>query len=164
MKNICKYGILGGIIAAAILVMMVFYMKNNPGEEPNAILGFLGMLLAFVFLVLGIKQERKSIFDKITFKNAFLTGLGIAFVISTIYVLSWLVIHYYFFPDFMEKYGEMVLKNSSSEELQAKTIEINQMKEWYKSPLMVILLTYIEIFPLGIVVSLIAGLILKKNN
>lgn len=163
VNNILKNGILGGIIAAIVMASMVFYMKANPGEQPSAIIGFISMLLAFTFLILGIKQQRESNRGKITFGSAFLTGLGIAFVISTMYVLAWLVIYYNFFPDFMEKYGEMVLKNTKPEELAIKTTEINQMKEWYKNPLMVILLTYMEILPIGIVISIIGALVLKKK-
>ncbi|PVX47355.1 uncharacterized protein DUF4199 [Flavobacterium sp. 103] len=163
LNNILRNGILGGIIAAIVMASMVFYMKANPGEEPNSIISFISMLLAFTFLILGIKRQREINNGKITFGSAFLTGLGISFVIATIYVLVWLVIYYNFFPDFMDRYGEMVLKNAKPEDLAAKTTEIYQMKEWYKSPLMVILLTYMEIFPIGIVISLIAGLILKKK-
>ena len=163
VNNIFKNGIFGGIIAAAVMSSMVFYMKTNPGMQPNAVIGFISMLLAFSFLILGVKQQREINNGTITFGKAFLTGLGISFIISTMYVLAWLVIFYNFFPDFIERYSEIVLKNTSPGELTAKTTEMNQMKEWYKSPLMVILLTYMEIFPLGIVVSLIAGLILKKK-
>jgi hypothetical protein len=162
-NNIFKNGILGGIIAAIVMASMAFYIKTNPGQEPNPIIGFIGILMAFTFLIVGIKQQREINNGTITFGKAFLTGLGISFIISTIYVLVWLVIYYNFFPDFMEKYSEMVLKNTNPEELSAKTSEMNQMKEWYKSPLNVILLTYIEILPLGIVISFIGALILKKK-
>jgi hypothetical protein len=163
VNNILRNGILGGIIAAIVMASMAFYMKTNPGVEPNAMIGFAGMLLAFIFLILGIKQQRTIDNGTIFFGKAFLMGLGISFVLSTIYVLIWLVIYYNFFPDFMEKYGEMVIKNTKPEELAIKTTEINQMKEWYKSPLMVILLTYMEILPIGIVISLIGALVLKKK-
>lgn len=163
VNNILKNGILGGMIAAIVMASMVFYMKANPGEEPNAIISFISMLLAFTFLILGIREQREINNGTITFGSAFLTGLGISFVIATIYVLVWLFIYYNFFPDFMDRYGEMVLKNAKPEDLAAKTTEINQMKEWYKSPVMVVLLTYMEIFPIGIVISLITGLILKKK-
>jgi hypothetical protein len=163
MKTIIlKNGILGGIIISIVMIAMIWYMKANPGQEPNTIIGFISML-AFIFVILGTKQERKNNNDTITFGKAFLTGLCIAFVISTIYVMVWLIIYYNFFPDFMEKYSEMILKNTKPEELAAKTTEMNQMVAWYRSPLMIILLTYMEIFPLGIVVSLIAGLVLKKK-
>lgn len=162
-KNIVKNGILGGLIAAGVMTSMVFYMKANPGVEPNAVIGFISMLVAFAFLVLGIKQDREKNNGKISFGKAFLVGLGISFIISTIYVLAWLVIFYNFFPDFIEKYSEMVLKNTNPEELAAKTTEMNQMKEWYKNPLMVILLTFMEIFPLGLLISLISSFFLKKK-
>jgi hypothetical protein len=163
INNIFKKGILGGILVSIVMISMTYYMKTNPGQEPSAIIGFISMFLAFSFVLLGIKQERESNNGAITFGRAFLTGFAISFVISTIYVLVWLVIYYNFFPDFMEKYSEMVLKNTNPEELAAKTAEMNQMKEWYKNPLMIILLTYMEIFPIGIVVSLIGALILKKK-
>jgi hypothetical protein len=162
-NNILKNGILGGIIASIVMASMVFYMKANPEQEPNMIIGFTGMFLAFIFVILGIKQERETSNGSITFGRAFLTGLYISLVISTMYVLVWLVIYYNFFPDFMDKYGEMALKNAKPEDFAAKTAEINQMKEWYKNPLMIIILTYMEILPLGIVVSFIGALILKKK-
>lgn len=162
-NNIFKKGILGGIIVSIVMTSMVFYMKTYPDREPSTILGFASMLLAYIFVILGIKQEREISNGVITFKRAFLTGLAISFIISTIYVLVWLVIYYNFFPDFMDKYSEMALKNTNPEALAAKITEMNQMKEWYKNPLMIILLTYMEIFPLGIVVSLIGALFLKKK-
>lgn len=164
MKNhIFKNSVLGAIIVCIVMISMTYYMKTYPDREPSAIIGFSSMLLAFIFVLLGIKQERKSNNGTITFGKAFLTGLWISLIISTIYVLVWLVIYYNFFPTFMEQYSEMILKNTKPEALAAKTTEMNQMKEWYKSPVMIILLTYMEIFPIGVVVSLIGALILKKK-
>ena len=164
MKNsILKNGIFGGIIVSIVMISMMLYMKTYPDREPSAIVGFGSMLLAFTFVVLGIKQQRETNNGVITFGKAFLTGLSISLVISTIYVVVWLIIYYNFFPDFMEQYSKMVLKNTSPEDLAAKTAEMNQMKEWYKSPIMIILLTFMEILPIGIVVSLIGALVFKKK-
>ena len=43
----------------------------------------------------------------------------------------------------------MVLKNTKPDALAAKTIEMNQMIAWHKSPVIIILLTLMEIFPIG---------------
>jgi hypothetical protein len=164
MKNsILKNGIFGGIIVSIVMISMMLYMKTYPDREPSAIVGFGSMLLAFLFVILGIKQQCETNNGVITFGKAFLTGLSISLVISTIYVLVWLIIYYNFFPDFMEQYSKMVLKNTNSEELAAKTAEMNQMKGWYKNPIMIILLTFMEILPIGIVVSLIGALVYKKK-
>ena len=67
----------------------------------------------------------------------------------------------------MEQYSDMVLhklkETRDLEALAAKTEEMEMMKEWYKNPLMIILLTFMEILPIGIVVSLISALILTKK-
>ncbi|WP_394759414.1 DUF4199 domain-containing protein [Flavobacterium sp.] len=162
-NNIIKNGILGGIVVSIVMIGMTIYMKANPDNEPNAIIGFVSMFLAFIFVILGIKQQREANNGMLSFGKAFATGLLISVVISIIYVIVWLIIYYNFFPNFMEQYSAMVLKNTKPEELAAKTIEMNQFKEWYKNPVMVILLTLMEILPIGIVVSLVGALILKKK-
>ena len=86
MKNIIlRNGILGGIAVSLVMAGMTMYMKNNPANEPSEIVGFASMILAFSFLFLGLKQQREAQDGKITFGKAFLTGLKIALLISTIF-------------------------------------------------------------------------------
>ena len=164
MNNIIlKNGIFGGLIVSAVMCFVTYSMKSNPDMEPNMFVGFGSMILAFSFIVFGILQQRKANNDVISFGSAFKTGILIAFITSTIYVLVWLVIYYNFFPDFIERYGEIVAKNTPADELAAKQEELEWMKDVYKSPLGIIGMTYVEIFPLGIVFTLISALILKKK-
>jgi hypothetical protein len=164
MNNIIlKNGIFGGLVVSAVMCYVTYSMKSNPEMEPNIYLGFGSMLVAFSFIVFGILQQRKANNDIISFAAAFKTGLLIAFITSTIYVLVWLVIFYNFFPDFIERYSEIALKNIPTEEVAAKQEELEWMKGVYKSPIGIIGMTYVEIFPLGIVAALISALILKKK-
>ncbi len=164
MKNIIlKNGLLGGLIVSLVMIGMTYFMKTNPDKEPSAVIGFLSMFAAFYYVVVGIKQQRNVNNGSITFGKAFSTGLLISLVISTIYVLLWLVIYYNFFPNFIEQYSDMVLKNTKPEIVAEKTAEMNQMKEWYKNPVMVILLTYMEIFPIGILYTLVSSIVLKRR-
>jgi len=165
MNNILlKNGIFGSIIVSALLLSVTFYMKANPEKEVSMFFGFAGMLLAFIFVVLGIKQQRDAKNGFISLGKAFLTGFWITLIISTIYVLVWLVILYNFFPNFAEHYTDMAIAKASPDEVAKVTEDMNSFKEMYKSPIMVILLTYMEILPLGIVFSLISALILKKSQ
>ena len=163
-KIILKNALFGSIIVSALLVFVTLYMKANPEKEVSMMFGFAGMLLAFFFVVKGIKQQRNANNDVISFGKAFLTGFWITLIISTIYVLVWLVILYNFFPNFMEHYANMAIEKASPEEVVKVTEEMNTYKEMYKNPIMVILLTYMEILPLGIVFSLVSALILKKKQ
>lgn len=96
-KMIFKNGIIGGIIVSIVMIAMTYFMKTHPNEEPNPIIGFISMLLAFITVIVGIKRERLHNNGTISFGKAFRIGLGISLVIATIYVLVWLVIYYNFF-------------------------------------------------------------------
>lgn len=163
-KIVLKNGLFGSSIVTALLLSVTFYMKANPEKEVSMFFGFAGMLLAFIFVVLGIKQQRDTNNGFISLGKAFLTGFWITLIISTIYVVVWLIIFYNFFPNFAEHYTDMAIAKASPDEVAQVTEEMNSFKEMYKNPIMVILLTYMEILPLGIVFSLISALILKKKQ
>jgi len=164
MNNIIlKNGLFGSSIVSALLISITMYMKSNPEKEVSMMVGFAGMLLAFFFVVKGIKQQRDVNNGFISFGKAFLTGFWITLIISTFYVLVWLVILYNFFPNFAEHYTDMAIAKASPEEVAKVTEEMNSFKEMYKNPIWVILFTYMEILPLGIVFSLVSALILKKK-
>lgn len=163
-KIILKYGILGGIVASLVMTSITIYMMNHPEETVGMFFGMLTMILAYSFIILGILKLRKENNNTLPFSKAFLCGLGIIFISSTIYVLVWLLIYYNFFPNFMEHYCELALKQTPPEELVAKKAEMEQYKELYKSPIGVILLTYMEILPIGAIFALISAFILKKKQ
>ena len=143
MNNIIvKNGLLGSGIVSALLISITMYMKSNPEKEVSMMIGFAGMLLAFIFVALGIKQQRNASNGLISFGKAFLTGFWITLIISTIYVLVWLVILYNFFPNFAEHYTDMAIAKASPDEVAQVTEDMNSFKEMYKNPIMVILLTY----------------------
>lgn len=162
-KIILKNGLFGSIIVSALLVFVTMYMRANPEKEVSILIGFTVMTLAFFFLFWGIKQQREANNGSISFGKAFMTGFWISLIISTIYVLVWLIILYNFFPNFAEHYTDMAIAKASPDEVAKVTEEMNSFKEMYKNPIMVILFTYIEILPLGIVISFISALILKKK-
>jgi hypothetical protein len=163
-KIVLKNGLFGSIIVSALLIFITAYMKTNPEKEVSMMIGFAGMLLAFFFVIRGIKQQRDANNGFISLGKAFLTGFWITLIISTIYVAVWLVILYNFFPNFMEHYANMAIEKASPDEVVKVTEEMNSYKEMYKNPIIVILLTYMEILPLGTVFSFISALILKKKQ
>lgn len=154
-KIIFRNGLLGGLLVSTAMIITTVFMKVYPDKEPSMVLGFSSIFLSFLFVIIGIKQREALNESSFSFWKSFKTGFYISAIISTIYVLVWLVIYYNFFPNFMESYSNIVLKNAKPEELAAKTLEMNYMKEAYKNPILVILYTYMEVFPLGIIVALI---------
>ncbi|MBX9692003.1 MAG: DUF4199 domain-containing protein [Cyanobacteria bacterium] len=151
------------------MVIATVMCYNNPDFKSSEITGFTGMLLAFSFIFLGIRNFREKRSNGIiTFGKALRIGLLIALIASTCYVVAWLIEYYFFLPDFMEKYSAFQLKEAKTSGLNAAAIqekaqEMAKYKAWYKNPLLIILLTFMEILPFGVVVALISALILKKK-
>lgn len=83
-KIILRNGLFGGLIVSLVMVYTTLTMKANPDNEPSIVIGLASMFLAFFFVVWGIKQQREANGNIITFSKAFVTGLLISGVISTI--------------------------------------------------------------------------------
>ena len=83
-------------------------------------------------------------------------------------MVTWLVDYYVFIPDFADKYAAAAIDKlkaagASAEKIAATAKEMDNFKELYKNPIMVILFTYLEILPVGLLLSLVAALILKRK-
>ncbi len=169
-KVVLTYGLIAGAIVAAFMIYGTLTFINNTDYEGSMWLGYTGMLVAFSFVFIGIKNYRDKQNDGvITFGKALKIGALISLIASTVYVGVWLIEYYCFFPDFMDKYCEAMLKKMdkatmTAAEIKAKTDEMMMYKEMYKSPIMVILWTYAEVLiPIGLLVPLISALILKRK-
>ena len=169
-KLVLTYGLIAGIVVSIFMLTSIALGVEHMDTEKGMYIGFTGMIIALSFIFVAIKNYRdKHNGGTISFGKAFRIGLYISLIASTLYVISWMVDYYFFVPDFLEKYAAAAMENvresgASEAEISAKTAEMAQFREWYKNPVFVALLTYTEILPVGIVVSLIAALFLKRNE
>ncbi|RYD94383.1 MAG: DUF4199 domain-containing protein, partial [Sphingobacteriales bacterium] len=112
-KNVIVFGLISGLIVTGLMLFSVMACYDNPDFEGNMILGYLSMIIAFAFLFVGIKNYRDKINGGyITFGRAFVIGLYITLIASTVYVVGWLIAYYQYIPDFMDKYTAHVLKDA----------------------------------------------------
>jgi hypothetical protein len=164
-RNVLIFGLVIGTILCANMIVMVNLMYTNTDFKGNDIVGYAAMVVMFSLIFFGIRNYRNKQLDGyISFGKAFKMGTLIALVGSTMYVVVWLFYYYLFVPDFIEVYSSYVLKECSASDLPAKTAEMTNFKEMYKNPLFVILITYSEVLPIGLVVALVSALILKKKQ
>lgn len=163
-------GLIAGLIASSTMVYSMILCYRSNKFEGNMLLGYASMLIAFSMIFVGIRSYRNKYNQGvISFGKAFRIGLFIALVASSIYVTVWLIDYYVFIPDFMDKYTTHILNQAKSSgateaEMATKTKEMAMYTDMYKNPLFVILLTYAEILPVGLIVSLISALILKRKS
>lgn len=169
-KIVITYGLIAGAIVSLFMAYGVYSLNKNPDYEGSMILGYTGMLVAFSFVFLGVKNYRDNQNQgMITFGKALKIGALISLIASTIYVGIWLIEYYCLYPDFMEKYTDTMIKkmdvaNMTAAEIKAKKDEMLMYKEMYKNPIWVIVFTYAEILiPIGLLVPFISAAILKRK-
>lgn len=171
MKNlVVKYGLISGLIVSTTLILSaVIGIEEVMMGDYGMVIGFGSMIIAFAFIFVGIKKFRDhQNGGSVSFGKAFKIGLLISFIASTFYVLTWLVEFYTLYPDFMEKYINASLEQAkaagkSAAEIQQMNTAFDSSRQWYSNPFGIAGVTYMEIFPLGIIVSLIAALVLKRK-
>lgn len=170
-RTVLVFGLIAGVIVSAFMgtSMAIVGCMAETNYELGMVIGFSAMLVAFAFVFVGIKSLRdKQLGGSITFGKAFLAGTIIAFIASTMYVITWAIEYNFFMPDFMDNYvqhmiDEATLSGKSAAEIDAMKSEMVTMKENYKNPVLFSLYTYMEILPLGIIVALISAAILKRK-
>jgi hypothetical protein len=170
-KMVIVYGLISGFISIAWFIGSTAIMgKDHVDFETGLIYGYAAMLLAFSLIFVAIKSFRdKHSQGTISFRKAFQIGLFITLIASTVYVAIWLVDYFYFNPDFMDRYAahelaKMKADGATQAAINEQVIYFDKAKVMYKNPFFNALMTYAEILPVGLLVSLIASLILKRKT
>ena len=173
-KTILIYGAIAGVIVSTFMGISMAVMScgsgNADGELTSMIIGFSSMAVAFSLVFVGIKNYRdKQNGEVITFWKGFFLGLMISLVASTLYVITWGVEFHFFMPDFIDKYSAMQIDQLKKSGISGAKLEdavkgIESDSYSYKhNPFFFAMYTYMEILPVGIIITLISALILKKK-
>jgi hypothetical protein len=170
-KTVLICGFIAGLISTSLFIGLMLLGKAGQDDfKHGMIYGYTLMILAFSLIFVGTRITRdKYSGGAISFGKAFRVGLYITLIASTMYVIVWLIDYYFFIPDFAEKYGAHILEKlkasgASQAEITKQTAEMARFSQMYKNPLFNALLTYSEILPVGLIVSLISALVLKRKK
>jgi hypothetical protein len=166
-KVIITFGLISGVIVSGMLVLS--FKATESGMANGEIIGYATMIIAFATIFVALKNQRDRSSDGgLTFGAGFKTGLGITLVASFLYIISWLIISETIAKDFMAKYYQQSVEqlqasDLSEDEINAKIDEMKSFQELYKNPIVKIGITFLEIFPVGLLMSVIAALVFKKK-
>jgi len=170
-KIILVYGLIAGSIVA---ISMVWGIWANAGDgESMAVLEYMGyliMLIALSVIFFGIKKYRDDdLGGVISFGAAALVGLGISLVASSIYIVVWEIYlaqtDYAFMNDYIaSQLSDIAASGATPAELEAAAASFATIREQYQQPLYRLGITLLEIFPVGLLITLISAAILRKSE
>jgi hypothetical protein len=166
MKYVLVYGAIGGAIAVGVITATI--VLGLPNHTHSLWFGYLVMLTALSMIFVGIKRYRDmECGGVVRFGRAFGLGLAMAAVAAAIYTLGWEAYLAVSGQDFMKEYSASILEGmrahgASQAAIAAKAAEMRGLAESYRNPLFRMPLTFIEIFPVGLLVALVSAALLRN--
>ena len=168
LRKILSYGTVAGLIAGVSLSVLT--VASHTPTSYGMVLGYLTMLIALSAVFAAIKRHRDAdLGGVIRFWPALGLGLGISVVAGVFYVLAWEVTQTVTHMDFASDYARLVIeeqraKGVSGEALAKFTAEMERFKVDYANPLYRLPMVFAEIFPVGVLVSLVSAGLLRNSR
>jgi Protein of unknown function (DUF4199) len=96
-------------------------------------------------------------------------GVLITLVVCVCYVVAWEIIYFKFMPDFVDKYASYMVEKvrasgASQQVIDAKVEQMKSFKAMYDNPFINAAMTFVEPFPVGLIVTLISAAFLRKKT
>jgi hypothetical protein len=164
-KTVLTFGLISGAIMAALMFGTLPFTDSAWLQSHSMFIGYTTMVLSFMLVFFGSRSYRENIGGgTITFGRAFAVGILITLISSVLYVVTWEIM-YFGVPSFGEKFMTMCVAHikSSGASPEAIQTQLNQLK-YLDNPFINAALTFTEPFPVGLIITLISALILRKNK
>lgn len=161
------YGGLSGIVIIAIIITGLQF-ADRVSFTGSEWFGYLVMLSALSFIFVGVKRfrdvERGGV---IGFAAALGIGAAIAVVAALAYVIVWEIYLAATNYAFMDQYvaGIREAKRAAGltgEALARAMAPMEDMRAQYRNPLFRVLITFLEIAPVGLLVALVSAALLRN--
>lgn len=166
LRTATIFGLLAGSIFVVIGQLAFSWGEHHP--DWGEVIGYSVMLAALSMIYFGVRNQRdKKQEGKITFGQGLQLGLMITLIASVFYVVGWMV--YYNNgggTEMMEAYwqSQVALIEQSGKpegEIADQLQRLEEMRESYSNPWVMAGFTFLEIFPIGLLISVLAAFLLR---
>jgi vacuolar-type H+-ATPase subunit I/STV1 len=171
LNTILKYGLIAGVIVGTFMGVSTTAMLDNPPPGwVGMLIGYTSMLVALSFVFVGVKRHRdEALGGVIGFWPAFGIGIGISLVAGVLYALAWEVTLAVTGMDYgavwtKHMVAEAQAAGKSAAEIAKIRADMAVFEAQYRNPLYRLPMTFTEIAPVGLLVSLVSAALLRNRN
>jgi hypothetical protein len=171
LTTIVKYGVIAGVIVGgATFATAVIFQGTTLSPATGMLIGYTSMLVALSFVFMGVKHQRDTAGGGVIgFWPALGLGLSISLVAGVFYVLAWEAALAVTAMDFAAEWSEQTLtearaRGDSAAEIARISAEMAQFRSDYARPVYRMLVTFSEILPIGLLVSLVSAALLRNSR
>jgi hypothetical protein len=165
-KTVLKFGLFSAI-TSAIIFGLALILGKNLDFKVQEILGYLSIVISLTFVFFAIKHYRDQVNNGIiTLGKALVIGLLISLFAAIAFGIVDAIYMKYINPDFTDQYLAYTLENLEKtlpeEDFKIKKTEIESQMAAFSNPAMASFVMFTTVFMIGIIISLLSALILKK--
>src|SRR5580658_138994 len=167
-KTVLTFGLIAGVIIS-VLMGGSLLIANRIGPSHSMMLGYTIMVASFMLIYFGIRSYRdNALAGQISFGRAFACGILITLITTVCYVAMWEVLYFNFMPHFMDSYFAAQIHRIQSSGLDpattaAQVAAIQRSQQLYQNPLVNMAYTFLEPFPVGLIITLISAAVLRRK-
>jgi amino acid transporter len=162
------YGLISGALSSLMMIATAPFL-HTMSFQMGLLVGYTAIVLSFLLVFFGIRSYRDHQGDgKITFARGFAVGILITLITCVCYVVTWEVLYFNFVHGVMDSYFAKMIANAKAAGgtpavIQAKLDAIQKSRDSYENPLYNSAQTFLEPFPVGLLITLISATILRKK-
>ena len=167
-KTVLTFGLIAGVILSVLMDGNVL-LEDKIGSGHSLLLGYTILVASFLLVYFGIRSYRdNTLAGQISFGRAFACGILITLITTVIYVATWEVIYFNFIPHFMDSYFAAQIHKVQSSGLDpattaAQIAAIEHSQQLYQNPVINMAYTFMEPFPVGLIITLVSAAILRRK-
>lgn len=166
-KVVIRYGLLASLLIVVLSAIDMFLIAKVAGAEIQEIAGYLTMLISMVFVFLGIRHYRDMVNGGfLSFGEGMKVGVLIVLIPSLFFGIFDILYTEVINPGWMEQYYldyESKLKATiPADKLESALKDLQAQKEIFSNPFLQFLLMALTVFIIGLIVTIISSLTLKK--
>lgn len=169
-KYVFLYGTIAGVVIIASMVIGTAISGESGAGGFSEMAGYLVMMVALGLIFVAIKRYRdQELGGVIKFGRAFLLGLAISALAGLGYVISWEIYLEMTDHAFIGEYVESTLEQKRAAgvtggEYAEVEEKMEAMREQYGNPLYRLPMTFLELFPVGLLISLVSAGLLRNSR
>jgi hypothetical protein len=165
-KTVLTFGLISGVLSSAMMLATVPFM-HRVGFDHGLIIGYTAIVLSFLLVFFGVRSYREQSGGTLTFGRGFAVGILITLISCVFYVVTWQIVYFNLSPGFMDQYAAYAIQKARNagateqaiaairQEMAALTVTLN-------NPLYNAAYTFLEPFPVGLLVTIVAAPVLRK--
>lgn len=168
-KTILRHGLYAALVLLVIGLFNLFVLAEFADYSVQEVAGYLTILISMIFVFLGIRHFRNEVNNGLLrFTEGLKVGLLITVIPSIAFGLFDLlytrIINPGWHDDYYSKAIQKMQLSVSADKLPAELKKLQDQKELFSNPFMEFLLMAATVFIIGMVVSIISSLTLRRSR